>query len=182
MAAAPDPALGDPARDAAAAEELALSARGWHGAQLAVLGFIGLCGVLSEAGGAAAPRPVQVAAAVLVLSALVLQCAAVALVAGVAWPLAPARDLARRRRRLRGGVATTFVAVALLALGTTVGWWPQRDGDGPDGAVEVSTTQGTLCGSLRPGPDGTVALLAPTGVVHVPAARVLRLRPVNECD
>src|SRR3712207_8556040 len=29
-------------------DELRASARGWHGVQLAVLGFIGLCGVLQE--------------------------------------------------------------------------------------------------------------------------------------
>ena len=44
-------------RDAARAEteRLQTSARGWHGVQLAVLGFIGLCGALHDAGSATGP-------------------------------------------------------------------------------------------------------------------------------
>ena len=47
-------------RDATGAdpEQLRTSARGWHGVQLAVLGFIGLCGALHDAEAAAGP-PVQ---------------------------------------------------------------------------------------------------------------------------
>ena len=40
-------------------EQLRASARGWHGVQLAVLGFIGLCGALHDAGAATGPRWVQ---------------------------------------------------------------------------------------------------------------------------
>ena len=40
--------------------ELRGSARGWHGVQLAVLGFIGLCGVLREGAGSGEPHWLQV--------------------------------------------------------------------------------------------------------------------------
>jgi hypothetical protein len=39
-------------------EELSASARGWHTIQMAVLGFIGICGVLRTTG-SPAPRAVQ---------------------------------------------------------------------------------------------------------------------------
>ena len=63
------------------------SARGWHGIQLAVLGFIGLCGVLQGNAGTDNPEWVRDIAAVLVLGSLVLACVAVAMVGTVAWPV-----------------------------------------------------------------------------------------------
>lgn len=89
---------------------LQFSAKVWHGFQLAVLGFIGLCGVLQ--GGDAGEDHlewVRHIAAVLVPVSLVLACLAVAVVGTVAWPVDGAGGgdqdarLVRGTRRLRRG-------------------------------------------------------------------------------
>src|SRR6476469_5318107 len=63
------------------------SARGWHGVQLAVLGFIGLCGVLREGAGSGEPHWLQVLSGLLVLTAFGIACLATVLVALAAWPV-----------------------------------------------------------------------------------------------
>lgn len=109
--------------------ELRTSARGWHGVQLATIGFIGLCGVLQR-GRSDNPTWLQVLSGLVALAALVLACAGTFLVARVAWPLygGVARDqggdLARDAARLRRGLVYTFTAVAVVALATASGWWP----------------------------------------------------------
>lgn len=167
--------------------DLQASARGWHGAQLAVLGFIGLCGVLQSAGSEAGPRWLQIIAGLLVLLALVLSCAATALVAGVAWPIAGRESsagadawLERGRRRLRIGVVTTFVAVGVLALAATSSWWPRPTAGA--GSVEVTTGSGVLCGSLGDGEAGSVALTVAGHPVVVSLSNVVRLRSIDTCD
>ena len=128
------------------------SARGWHGIQLAVLGFIGLCGVLQGDAGKDNPAWVRDLAAILVLGSLVLACAAVAIVGTVAWPVDPTRSgnedarLDHGARRLRRGIALTFVAVAALAAGTTSSWWP--DQEAPSSAVEVNTGRASCAASF----------------------------------
>ncbi|HEU0287468.1 MAG TPA: hypothetical protein VFR22_10525, partial [Nocardioidaceae bacterium] len=137
--------------------ELRTSARGWHGVQLAVLGFIGLCGVLQR-GHEDLPRWLQVLAAVLVLVALAVACLATVLVALAAWPVyakAPPSDddqveVRRTVGRLRIGIALTFVAVALTALATTSQWWPTKAESGSSAAlVDVTTASGEVCGELQ---------------------------------
>jgi hypothetical protein len=66
-------------------EQLRVSARGWHGVQLAIIGFIGFCGVLQD-GRPDNPTWLQVWAGVLAMAALVLACVATFLVGRVAWP------------------------------------------------------------------------------------------------
>ena len=66
--------------------ELRTSARGWHGVQLAVLGFIGLCGVLQREG-TGTPGWLQITTGILILVALALACVATVLVATAAWPV-----------------------------------------------------------------------------------------------
>ncbi|MGH2897715.1 MAG: hypothetical protein ACRDMZ_03510, partial [Solirubrobacteraceae bacterium] len=66
--------------------ELRASAKGWHGIQLAALGFIGLCGVI-QTGDSTDPRALQVLSGILVLVAFVLACAGIVLVGRAAWPL-----------------------------------------------------------------------------------------------
>jgi hypothetical protein len=142
--------------------ELRVSARGWHGVQLAVIGFIGLCGVLQE-GRPDNPWWLQVWAGVLALVALALAVIATFLVALVAWPLYGGRsatddaaELERDGRRLKQGLVLTFVALALLALGTASGWWPQAEGGGD---VAVQATSGERwCGSLADAGPGAVGL------------------------
>lgn len=166
--------------------ELRASAKGWHGVQLAVLGFIGLCGVLQDTS-ADAPRWLQLLAGTLVLVALALACAATALVAAAAWPVYAADagrgavdvDLHRTARRLRLGIALTFVAVVVLATAATSSWWPRPAGGAA--SVEVSTSRGSACGELRDGDPGTISLATAAGPVVVPVAQVQTLRPVRAC-
>lgn len=63
---------------------LRASARGWSGIQIALMGFIGLCGVLQTPGG---PYLVEVTGGLLALAALVAAVLGAVLVALVAWPL-----------------------------------------------------------------------------------------------
>ena len=170
-------------RDTALAEQerLRTSARGWHGVQLAVLGFIGLCGALHDAAGAPGPEWVQRLAAVLVLVALALACVATALVAGEAWPVRTGSDGGSRRSvgHLRLGIALTFLAVGLAALATSSSWWPA--GEDTAGLVSVSTDRGTFCGRLLDSADGTVVVDVAGQHVAVPLGRVSGLTPTSTC-
>src|SRR5262245_46230180 len=107
--------------------DLANSARGWHGVQLAVLAFIGLCGVLSDTD-PRMPRWLEVTAGVLAVSALVASSVSIFVVASVAWPFssrAAGGDVPQvAARRLRMGIALTYVAVGLMAFAASSSWWP----------------------------------------------------------
>jgi len=161
------------------------SARGWHGVQLAVLGFIGLCGVLQGAANdGGSPRWLQVTAGILVLLALILECLAVGLVATVAWPFrepvtGDVTHADRIRRRLQMGVAITFVAVAVLALGAISSWWPSAPATAPQ--VRVVTSSGTVCGTLQPGQQGGLGLDVEGRHLLLPLPEVSRLEPVESC-
>lgn len=162
------------------------SARGWHGIQLAVLGFIGLCGVLQGNAGKENPEWVRDIAAVLVLGSLVLACLAVAIVGTVAWPVDGAGGgdqdarLLKGARRLRRGIALTFVAVAALAAGATSGWWPGQEA--PSSAVEVTTRAGVVCGDLVEASPGSVSVRVGGRTVTLPLGRITSLRSVGGCD
>ena len=174
-------------------EELRVSARGWHGVQLAIIGFIGFCGVLAD------PRPstpawLQNTAGILALTALVLACVATFLVGRVAWPLyggaaAEARpdataELGRDGRRLRTGLVLTFVALAALALGNAAGWWPEKKSAGGDGAglVQVQAATGQRwCGTLGEARPGSVSVVVGGIPVVVPLQSVAVVRSVASC-
>jgi hypothetical protein len=175
-----------------ALEQLRVSARGWHGVQLAIIGFIGFCGVLAES------RPdnptwLQVWAGILAIAALALACVATFLVGRVAWPLYggkaqdtasdEAAELARDGRRLRTGLVLTFAALAALALGTATGWWPQEEGGGDDGAlVQVQAAGGERwCGSLGAARQGFLSVVADGSSVVVPLQDVVLVRSVDAC-
>src|SRR3954468_11728104 len=94
-------------------EELRSSAKGWHGVQLAVLGFIGFCGVL-KGEGSTAPHWMEALAGILVRVSLGVALLAPYLVGRAAWPLYGARssergddatELDRTSRRLTTGLA-----------------------------------------------------------------------------
>jgi len=174
---------GPDASPVAAIAGLRASAQGWHGAQLAVLGFIGLCGVLQSSADSSAPRWLEILAGLLVLLALVLSCIAIAVVATVAWPVeshASDRDVKRGRSRLRSGIRLTFVAVGLLALAATSSWWPSQ-GEAT-GQVRVDTSSGTVCGDLRAGDPGVIALDINGRQVRVAISDVAMLQPVDSCE
>ncbi len=181
--------------------ELRGSARGWHGVQLAVLGFIGLCGVLREGAGSGEPHWLQVLSGLLVLAAFGIACVATVLVALAAWPVYAPRhpgavsagepgehgEVARTSRRLRVGITLTYTAVAVLAFAGSSAWWPS-DGAGEasasrdQGAVEVTTRAGQVCGGLQsPSGQGVVAVSSGGRVVQVALADVVTLRPVDGC-
>jgi hypothetical protein len=179
-----EPARGD-------LDELRTSARGWHGVQLAVLGFIGLCGALQSGADSGNPDWLEQLAAVLVLLALAVACLATVLVAGAAWPVngwrhSSARDdgtveaeVRRDGRHLRTGIVLTFVAVGLVALATSSSWWPTKK----SGAlVEVSTAQGTVCGTLLGSQDGGLAVDVGGQRIVVPMDQVAGLRPATSCS
>jgi hypothetical protein len=171
--------------------ELRVSARGWHGIQLAVIGFIGFCGVMQD-GRPDNPTWLQVWAGVLVLVALVLACLATFLVGRVAWPLFGGRqttvpdvaaEMEREARRLRAGLLLTFVALAVLALGTASGWWPQpATGDGAGGLVAVQASGGErVCGSLGRASAGTLRVSVDGQPVVVSLRDVVAVDPVDSC-
>lgn len=176
-------------------ERLAASARGWHRIQLAVLGFIGFCGVLWGSGTEpAGPAWLQWLAGALVLLALVLAGLATYLVGRVAHPLdRPATEpaagpgagepppVARGARRLRAGIAITYASVAVLAVATLSAWWPAPAGD-PAPVVEVrDAAGGAWCGELVAAPAGIVRLDTAEGPVSLPLNGIASLDPVNRC-
>ena len=97
--------------------ELRASAKGWHGVQMAVLGFIGLCGVLQRDGDEN-PSWLELWALLLPVAALLTALWAIVLVGRAAWPLyGPAPEypadsgyevrLRRTSRQLSRGLALT---------------------------------------------------------------------------
>jgi hypothetical protein len=182
------PAGSDPDR----LSELRASAKGWHGVQMAVLGFIGLCGVLQrDAGGD--PDWLQVWALLMAVGALVTAMWAIVLVGRAAWPLyGPQPEYAadtdydaRLRvtsRQLSRGLALTFVSVGLLALGTASSWWPSESASGA-GLVEVQANSGQrVCGELAAdAPDGQLRIVSDGSTISVGLQAVSSLRAVESC-
>lgn len=169
-----------------AAAGLAESARGWHRIQLAVLGFVGLCGALWGGDGSAAPTWLQAAAGVLVVLAFALACLAILLVGRVAYrfegqasPAAPIGDPAGASRQLRRGVRITYVALAVLVSATLVAWWPSAD---DTGTVEVSDASGrTWCGRLGDAPSGVIGLVTENGPIGLRLDGITQIRQVSSC-
>jgi hypothetical protein len=125
----------------------------------------------------------EILAGLLVLLALLLSCIAIAVVATVAWPLeshSRDRDVNRGRSRLRSGIRLTFLAVGLLALAATSSWWPSEVE--ATGQVRVDTSSGTVCGDLRAGEPGVIALDVNERRVQVPISAIARLQPVDACE
>ena len=182
----------DPAPDRLA--ELRGSAKGWHGVQLAALGFIGLCGVL-QTGDESDPMALQVIAGILVLVAFVCACVGIYYVGRAAWPIygpepvlpraAEPGAVERASAELRRGLKLTFASIALVALATTASWWPKEDrgADAGGGQVEVQAADGaTVCGELADsGRSGTLRILTASQPVEVELARVASVRPVGGC-
>ena len=171
--------------------ELRVSARGWHGVQLAVLGFIGFCGVLESGGGDDNPHWLRVLAGLLVLAAFGLACTGTVYVALAAWPTygpgpsveSQDREVARTSARLRVGIVLTFVAVAVLAIATSSAWWPSKGSGATDAPeVRVSTPAGEICGDLQE--SSRVGLLAVTTdgqLAEVSLSNVSAITPVTRC-
>ena len=168
-------------------EELRGSAKGWHGVQLAVLGFIGFCGVL-KGEGSTAPSWLEALAGILVLVALGVALFATYLVGRAAWPLYGASgadrgddalELERTSHRLRRGLALTFVAIALLALAGTASWWPSGGSSGE--TVQLQAGGASVCGELAAGRPGTVRVETDEQPVEVSIDQLDALQPVDGC-
>jgi hypothetical protein len=173
--------------------ELRSSAQGWHGIQLAALGFIGLCGVI-QTGDSADPWALQVLSGILVLVAFGLACGGIYLVARAAWPLyggeAPAMDagdpaaIGLASRQLKRGLLLTFLSVAAIALATATSWWPHADDEGGGaGTVQVQTDDGrTACGELAASSQpGTLRVLTDAQPVVVSLDALAGVVPVGSC-
>ncbi len=112
-------------------KRLSASAQGWHTIQMAVLGFIGICGVLRSTS-ASTPRAVQVSAAILAVAALAVACLAIFTVGRVAYPINASLDnsdgvheVARARQQLHTGIRLTVLALILIVIAALSGWWPK---------------------------------------------------------
>lgn len=167
-------------------EDLSASARGWHTIQMAVLGFIGICGVLRTTGSSPAPRAVEWLAAALAVAALVVACLAVFAVGRVAYPVTAATgdagaspDATGAAARLRAGIRLTIVALILAVLAGLSGWWPSAAA--ASATAITGTTGQTWCGQLVDGPTGAVSVRTANGVISVPAQAVAQVRPVAAC-
>ena len=170
--------------------ELRASAKGWHGVQMAVLGFIGLCGVLQR-DDSGDPGWLQTWGLVMAIAALLTALWAIVLVGRAAWPLygpvpelpPAADDEARLRvtsRQLSRGLALTFVSVALLALGTATSWWPSQAEAGA--LVEVQADSGQrVCGKLADAPQGELHVVSGGSTVSVSLQAVSAVRGVDSC-
>jgi hypothetical protein len=166
--------------------ELRTSARGWQGIQLAVLGFIGLCGVLKQEE-TGIPKWLQVLAGIVALAALVIACAATYLVGRAAFPLYRLRrgedpnELVHTSHRLIRGLVLTFVAVALTALAAASAWWPTSRSAGASGLVTLSTGQASVCGELSGSGGDGIHLVISGRTIAVPLDAVTAIEPVSTC-
>ena len=187
-ASAMDLEVGDPE----ALAELAASARGWHSIQLAVLGFIGFCGIFWDGNDAAAPGWLQWLPGILVVLALLLALMAIYLVGRVAYPFrGPAQTapeeirgaVGTRRRRLRTGIALTYVAMTALVVATLSGWFPTTtEGDPEAAAAVVMDVEGrSWCGELADAPGDELRLVTAEGEVTLSPQRLALVHPVAVC-
>jgi hypothetical protein len=171
-------------------ERLSSSARGWHTIQMAVLGFIGICGILRTAS-SSAPRVVQWLAAALAVAALAAACAAIFTVGRVAYPVSETADgasampgaAAAAAGRLRAGIRLTIVALILAVIAALSGWWPAAStSTAAAAAVAVTAASGQVwCGPLVSGAAGAVSIRTANGVIAVPAQDIAQVSPAARC-
>jgi hypothetical protein len=163
-------------------ERLSASARGWHTIQMAVLGFIGICGILRTTS-SPAPRVVQWLAAALAVAALAAACMAIFTVGRVAYPVGDAPDgdraVAGGTARLRTGIRLTVTALILAVIAALSGWWPSP---ASNPAVAVTGTTGQAwCGPLVSGPADAISVRTATGIIAVPTQAIAQVSPVGHC-
>ena len=163
-------------------ERLSASARGWHTIQMAVLGFIGICGILRTTS-STAPRAVQWLAAALAVAALAVACMAIFTVGRVAYPVGDAleadRAVAGGTARLRAGIQLTIIALILVVIAALSGWWPSP---ASNPAVAVTGTTGQAwCGPLVSGPANAISVRTASGTIAVPTQVIAQVSPVGRC-
>ena len=148
---------------------------------MAVLGFIGICGVLRTTD-SPAPRAIQWLSAALAVAALAAASLAIFSVGRVAYPVDDASappSAGQAAARLRAGIRLTIVAVILAVIAALSGWWPAK---ASTAAVAVTGTNGQAwCGPLVNGPTGAISVRTANGVITVPAQAIAQVRQVAEC-
>ena len=163
-------------------ESLSASARGWHTIQMAVLGFIGICGILRTTS-SSAPRAVLWLAGALAVAALGVACMAIFTVGLVAYPVSDAVDgdraVAGGTARLRAGIRLTIVALILAVIAALSGWWPSP-ANNPAVAVTGTTGQ-AWCGPLVNGPADAISVRTANGIITVPTQAIAQVSPVALC-
>ena len=88
-----------------------------------------------------------------------------------------AAEVARAGRRIKQGLVLTFTAVALLAVATASGWWPQPV-EGGGGQVTVQARSGErLCGSLGQANPGSLSVTVDGRPVVVSLDNVATIAP-----
>jgi hypothetical protein len=161
------------------------SAREWQKLQLAVFGFVGLCGVLTGDAGSARPLWLQDLSGIAALAGLVLAILAVTVLATVANPLtARPISMSAASRRLSAAIVVTFVAVGLTALSALSMWWPDgyaKQPAAPSNQMAVTTNSGSACGAVVGGGSGTLDLDVHGQRVSVPLNRLVSIRIVQNC-
>jgi hypothetical protein len=163
-------------------ERLSASARGWHTIQMAVLGFIGICGILRTTS-SPAPHAVQWLAAALAVAALAVACTAIFTVGRVAYPVGDAIEAGRAvtggTARLRAGIRLTVMALILAVIAALSGWWPSS---ASNPAVAVTGTTGQAwCGPLVSGPADAISVRTANGIIAVPTQAIAQVSPVGHC-
>jgi hypothetical protein len=167
--------------------EVSASARGWHTIQMAVLGFIGICGVL-RATSSPAPLAIQWLAAALAVAALAAAALAVFIVGRVAYPVGDAADDVTARpsagqaaQQLRAGIRLTIVALILAVIAALSGWWPASSSSSTTAVAVTATSGQAWCGPLVNGPATAISVRTGNGVITVPAQAIAQVRPVAQC-
>ena len=163
-------------------ETLSASARGWHTIQMAVLGFIGICGILRTTS-SMTPRAVQWLAGALAVAALAAACTAIFTVGRVAYPVGDTlngdRAVAGGTARLHAGIRLTIVALTLAVIAALSGWWPSP---ASNPAVAVTGTTGQAwCGPLVSGPADAISVRTANGIIAVPTQAIAQVSPVGRC-
>jgi len=155
------------------------SAKGWHNIQLAVMGFIGLCGVLRMGETPAGPEWLSFWSTGMSVLAFISSIVSMWMVGGVAFPIYSGDQMPRNATgRLKGGIGMTFAAIIMMALASLAGWWPTSDSQ-----VQVSDGAGnSACGKWVQGaPAGSMWLQTGEGRVTVALKNVAEMRRVSSC-
>jgi hypothetical protein len=171
-------------------DRLIASARGWHSIQIAVVGFIGACGVFRDGSGDTAPSYFQWLSMALAVVALILAVSATYVVGRVAYPFyggPPIADeaaaVAAGSAKLRAGVRTTVLAILLIGVASVPSWWPSKEAGGGDTAsVQVLATSGErACGTVVSSAAGVLTLQTASRRVQVELANLISIEPVGSC-
>ncbi|WP_020519022.1 hypothetical protein [Catelliglobosispora koreensis] len=163
------------------ASPLAESARGWQNIQLAVMGFIGFCGVLKMGTEQAGPEWLGWWSTGMSVLALITSVFSTWMVGSVAFPTlgAEAQMPPSAPGRLKSGIVMTFISVAMMALAGAAGWWPSS-GDN----IKVTAQDGEVaCGTKVDGaPAGQLWLETADGTVRVNLSGLADMEVVGSCE